>query len=240
MSREKEQLKKKQGAWGRIKKAVLFISFSDPDLEKRFLTQQIRDNLKFNRVVIIACFTAFSGYYLMNYILLPPQDIRLYLFPYAAAFIAFMTIFILSFRNLPYYVFYPCAVVTLLVVTVAPLVTLTEYRYPDTLFFHSACMVMLIISLIFIRISFYSAVCYSILYLALFEMLYVLIGPHSFVETLNLQYILFIIIVAGLTINFQIDKRERTNFVKLRIIVENRMRLSELKNTHPGAVRRDP
>jgi hypothetical protein len=233
MSEAKTESDKKQGAWDRVKKAALFISFSDPELEKRFLTQQIRDNLKFNRITIIVCFMLYSGYYLMNYILLPPNDIRLYLYPYAAATIAFLTILMVSFLDLPYYAFYPFAVVTLLVVTVAPLVTLSDYRYPETFFFHNACMAVVIISLTFLRLSFYFVVIYSILYVAAFEMLYNLIGPHSLVETLDLHYILFIIVGAALVINFQIDKRERTNFVKLRIIVENRMRLSELKNRHP-------
>ena len=234
MPKAKTKSKNKQGAWKRVKKAVLFISFSDPELENRFLTQQIRDNLKFNRITIIVCFILYSGYYLMNYILLPPHNINLYLFPYTAATIAFFTILSVSFLDLPHYAFYPFAVVTLLVVTVAPLVTLTDYRYPETFFFYNACMAVVFISLSFLRLCFYYVVIYSIIYVAFFEMIYALIGPHSLVETLDLQSILFIIIGSALIINFKVDMRERTNFVKLRIIVENRMRLSELKNTLPG------
>ncbi|MBN2159417.1 MAG: hypothetical protein JW807_08475 [Spirochaetes bacterium] len=224
----------KKPVWERIKKKALFISFSNPDLERQFLTRQMRDNLNFNRMVVIAGFAAYSGFYLMNYYLMPPADIMLYAVPYATAATAFATIFIVSFMDLPHYVFYPWATASILVGNIAPLVSVMNYQFPQTYFFHSACILLVTTSLIFIRLEFYYMVVFSALYLISFEVLYFLIGPHTAAETLNIHYILAAAIGVGLVINFNIEKRERTNFVKLRIIVENRTKLSMLRDARPG------
>lgn len=220
----------------RVKKALLFISFTDSDLERRFLQKQHKEHLRFNRLVSILGFLAVSGFYLMNYLLLHPDEIRLYIIPYCVAAAAMGMFILITLIDLPHYVFNNLAMLTVTIMSTAPLISLMSFQYPETYFFHTGCVVLVFISIVFVRISFYYVMVFAAIYLAAFESLYFSTSPHSNVETLNLHYILLFAMGVGLIVSYNMEKRERINFVKLRIIIEERMKLSKLKDARQDAV----
>jgi hypothetical protein len=224
------QLSKRPGLPERVKNALCFLSFTDHDLERRFLIKQHKGHLGFNRIVSILGFAAVSGFYLMNYLLLQPGDIRLYILPYYIAAAALGIFILMTLIDLPHYVFNTLAMLAAILISTAPLVSLMAFRYPETYFFHTGCVVLVFISIVFVRISFYFVMGFAAIYLLAFELLYFSISPHSNVETLNLHYILLFSMGVGLIVSYNMEKRERINFVKLRIIIEGRMKLSRLKD----------
>ncbi len=230
----------KQGARGRLRRAVFFISFSDPALEKRFLAKQYKDNLTFNRMVATAGIVAVTGFYLMNFLLNHPHEILLYTVPYFAALAALCILIAMTFLALPHHVVVSAALLTAIVINVAPLVSLMAYRYPDTLYIYCGCVVLLTTTLIFTRLSFYYIAAFAALYVVAFEILYFGSGPHPAAQTWIMHYIFAFTIGVGIIVSYAMELRERTNFVKLRIIVEERIKLSRLKDAHPDAVRKDP
>ncbi len=230
MSAVKNQLSKRPGLPERVINALCFFSFTDHDLERRFLIKQHKQYLGFNRVVAILGFVAISGFYLMNYLLLLPGNIRLYIFPYYIAAAALGLFILMTLIDLPHYVFNPLALLAVIIISTAPLVSLSAFRYPETYFFHTGCVVLVFIAIVFVRISFYYVMGFAAVYLLAFELLYFSIGPHSNVETLNLHYTLLFSMGVGLVVSYNMEKRERVNFVKLRIIIEDRMKLSRLKD----------
>lgn len=235
MPSENNQLSVKPGLSGRVMHLLCFMSFKDRDLETRFLTKQYKEYLGFNRLVAMLGFVAISGFYLMNYLLLKPDDIRVYMLPYYIAVVAISVFIIMTFIDLPHYVFNPLALLAVTIITTAPLVSLTAFQYPDTYFFHTGCVVLFFICLVYLRVSFYYVLAFGAIYLVAFELLFFSVGPHTNVETLNLHYILLFSTGVGLVVSYNMEKRERINFIKLRIIIEERMKLSKLKDASPAA-----
>jgi hypothetical protein len=236
----RKQADNKQGAWDRLRGTLFFLSFSDPGLEKRFLAKQYKDNLAFNRMVAIAGIVAVSGFYLMNFFLNQPHDIPLYWVPYFVSLTALGMLIVMTFLDLYHHVVISVALLTALVINVAPLVSLMACRYPDTVYVYSGCVVLLTTSLIFARLSFYCIVAFAALYVLIFELLYFGSGPHPAAQTWNLHYIFAFAIGVGVIVSYGMELRERTNFVKLKIIVEERIKLSRLKDARPAAGRKKP
>ena len=239
-SKSKNHTGTKPYAWGRLWRAVSFISFSDHGLEKRFLAKQYKDNLAFNRMVSIAGIMAVSGFYLMNFLLNQPHDILLYSAPYFAALAALCLLIAMTFLNLSHHVVNSAALLTALIINVAPLVSLMAYRYPDTLYVYIGCTVLLSTTLMFIRLSFYYIAVFAVFYVLAFELLYFGSGPHAAAQTWNMHYVFGFVIGVGTIVSYGMELRERTNFVKLRIIVEERIKLSRLKDARPVAGRKAP
>lgn len=236
-SLERQQAEDKQVARSRLKKLFYFLSFSDPDLERRFLAKQYKDNLSFNRMVAIAGIVAVSGFYLMNFLLNKPYDILLYSVPYFMALAAPCILIALTFLDLPHHFVNTAALLTALIINVAPLVSLMAYRYPDTLYLYIGCVVLLATCLMFIRLSFYYIAAFAALYVLAFELLYFGSGPHAAAQTWIMHYVFGFVIGVGIIVSYGMELRERTNFVKLRIIVEERIKLSRLRDTRPEADR---
>jgi hypothetical protein len=235
-----KQADNKQDAWGRLRKTIFFISFTDPGLEKRFLAKQYKDNLAFNRMVASAGVVAVSGFYLMNFLLNRPDDVLLYAAPYFAALAALCILIGMTFLDLSHHVVKSAALLTALILNIAPLVSLMAFRYPDTLYVYIGCVVLLTTSLMFIRLSFYYIAVFAVLYVLSFELLYFGCGPHPAVQTWNMHYVFGFVIGVGIIVSYGMELRERTNFVKLRIIVEERIKLSRLKDARPAAGRKAP
>jgi len=223
------------GLLERVINVLGFMSFRDRELERRFLSKQHKEHLGFNRNVSILGFVAVSGFYLMNYLLLNPVDIRLYILPYYIAAVALGVFILMTLIDMPHYVFNTLAMLAVLIISIAPLVSLLAFRYPETYFFHTGCVVLVFISIVFVRISFYYVMAFAAVYLLAFELLYFSMDPHSNIETLNLHYILLFSMGVGLIVSYNMEKREMINFVKLRIIIEDRMKLSRLKDASPAA-----
>jgi hypothetical protein len=236
----RKQAENKHGARVRLKRVIFFLSFSDPDLEKRFLARQYKDNLAYNRMVAIAGTVAVSGFYLMNFLLNKPHDILLYSVPYFMALTALCILIALTFLDLSHHVVDSAALLTAFIINAAPLVSLMAYRYPDTLYFYIGCVVLLTASLIFTRLSFYYIAVFAILYVLAFELLFFGSGPHTAAQTWNMHYIFGFVIGVGIIVSYVMELRERTNFVKLRIIVEERIKLSRLRDARPEAGRKAP
>jgi hypothetical protein len=219
----------------RVVKTLCFMSFKDPELERRFLIKKHNEYRGYNRIVSTLGFWAISGFYLMNYLLMEPVSTRLYILPYYVAVAALGVFFIMTLIDMPHYMFKPLATLAVLIINAAPLVSLMAFRYPETYFFHTGCVVLVFITIVFARINFYYIAGFSVIYLLVFELLFFSMGPHLNVETFNLHYILLFSMGIGLVVSYNLEKRERINFVKLRIIVEERMKLSMLKDASPDA-----
>ena len=118
------------GMLERVINVLGFMSFRDRELERRFLSKQHKEHLGFNRNVSILGFVAVSGFYLMNYLLLNPVDIRLYILPYYIAAVALGVFILMTLIDMPHYVFNTLAMLAVLIISIAPLVSLLAFRYP--------------------------------------------------------------------------------------------------------------
>lgn len=134
--------------------------------------------------------------------------------------------------DLAHHAYNRLAVASMLVGNAAPMVSLLAFTYPDTLYFRFGCILLVLTGFIFIRLSFYYITGFAAFYQLIFELLFLLPRPVPTVEAVNINILLVLTIGVGLVVNYTIEKRERTNFVKLRIIVEQRMKLSRLKDAH--------
>jgi hypothetical protein len=229
------QSNKAPGMWERVKKTILFISFTDPKLERSFLQKQYKDNLANNRVLSSFGLVIYSGYYLMNYIIMPSGDVLRYALPYLMGFAGFSLIIAITSIQLSRRVFKPLTMGAMVMINVAPLISVMAYDYPNTLYFHCGCVILATIGLIFTRISLYYLVGFTALFVLAFELMFFGTGHHSQAETFNLNFFLVVSMGVGLVVAYNMEKRERINFVKLRIIIEERMKLSRLKDATPTA-----
>ena len=214
----------------RIKKATLFISFADRGLERRFLQKQHKDNLTNNRVLSSIGLMIFSLYYLLNYIFLPYNDVRLFAMPYLLGFAGFSLVIAGTSLNLSHKAFNLLVLAGMIIINVAPLISMMSLSYPDTLYFRCGSVILALVGLIFTRISLYHIIGLSVLYMAIYEIQFIITGPHYRVELLNMNFLLYICMGTGLVVAYNMEKRERINFIKLRIIIEERMKLSKLKD----------
>ncbi|MBN1496338.1 MAG: hypothetical protein JXA07_06185 [Spirochaetes bacterium] len=237
-SGERGKTQKQSGPVERALSAVKIFSFTDPAMEKQFQRRQHKENLLFNRWVAIVGFVAYSGYFFINYIIIPPGNVLLYLIPYLVSIPAFILFISITFMDLTHHEYNRLAVACMLFVNTAPMVSLLAYIYPNTLYFRFGCILLVLTGFIFIRLSFYYITGFAALYLLIFELLFLCPRSVPTVEAVNINILLLLAIGVGLVVNYTIEKRERTNFVKLRIIVEQRMKLSLLKDARPGSGRK--
>lgn len=234
-SGERGKAHKQAGPGERVLGAVKIFSFTDPAMEKQFQRRQHKENLLFNRWVAIVGFIAYSGYFLINYSIIPPRNVLLYLVPYFISIPTFILFISITFMDLTHHAYNRLAVACMLVVNTAPMVSLLAYIYPNTLYFRFGCILLVLTGFIFIRLSFYYITGFAAFYLLIFEILFLCPRHVPTVEALNINFLLVLSIGVGLVVNYSIEKRERTNFVKLRIIVEQRMKLAQLKDARPGS-----
>jgi hypothetical protein len=224
----------KPGPWERIRKAALFITFADQGLERRFLQKQHKDNLANNRVLSSIGLAIFSIYYLLNYIVLPFNDTLLYALPYLLGFAGFSLIIAATSLKLSHRAFNLLVLASMISTNLSMLISIMSLTYPDTLYLRCGSVILALVGLMFARISLYYLIGFAAIFMMMFELQFMLTGPHNRVELLDMNFLLFMCMGVGLIVAYNMEKRERINFVKLRIIIEERMKLSRLKDATPA------
>ena len=207
------------------------LDFDNRELEKNFLEKQNNYNNSFNLLVFITGLFSVTGFYfLLYYFRKPEQELLFFLFLFFSG--VFLCISIIAcFFNFSAKTRQFVHSFTLLIICILSLSTSVLYNEIDFYTFYAGYICLLCAGLSFLRISFRYAVLFAFLLIISYEIIIIIIfSPVTYSSIYIIHYIFYCTLFVSLCSNFNLEKRERHNFVKLQIIVADRLKHSGADN----------
>ena len=209
----------------------LFMDFTDENLEKHFLEKQHEENISYNKFALIIGFLLISGFYFIHIFLNPPGQIYYILISYTIIVLSFLFTFIVVFSKYSYKLTQHTLFFLLLIIDISSMLATVSYDSISMAMFNSGLLILILAGFTFLRVSFSFAMPLAILLI----ISYFIIIFLSDLSILNIVLYLFLFLCSifiGMSVNYGMEKRERHNFLKLLIIVEDRLKLSNLEDTN--------
>ena len=209
---------------------IKLLNFENPDAEKNFREKQNNYNNYFNRVVFYVGFVIILGFYMLFGYFFRPESYSIFITCVAIGQLALLISIIVSIKNIQVQIVQVVYLITILALNISVLVISTQYKGVDFYIVFAGFICLVYACLSYLRIFFSYSILFGVIIILTFELIIYSVTTVFDPRLIMIHYIFYCTLYVSLYTNYNLEKRERHNFIKLQIIVADRLELARDKN----------